>query len=215
MNTETKILGAVLIVSLVLVFGAVFILGKTDQSPVSNSQAFQIDYTKGQKIGSDSAKVKLVEFSDFQCPACKTVEPLIKQAIEKHQNDSFQFIYRNFPLEKHIFSKKAANFAQYAATQNKFWQIHDLLFETQEQWSVLPDPTEYFVSLGAKFSLDKEKITEAVTKGTYDQIINDDLKEGQRIGVDATPTFYLNDRKLELVVSTDLDKAVSEELRMK
>lgn len=213
MSNETKILTAVLFSCLVLVLGAVFFLGKSNKpkEPISN-QVLSIDYSKGQKIGSDSAKVKLVEFSDLQCPACKSAEPFVKQVIEKHK-DNFQFIYRHFPLTQHVHSKKAGEFAEYAGSQNKFWQIHDKLFETQEEWSTLSDPADYFANLGAQFELDKDKIKEAISKNIYDQKINDDQADGNILGVNSTPTFYLNGKKLNLNSYVELDSLVSKELQ--
>lgn len=214
MKTETKILVGVLIFCLVLVLGAVFILGRSGNNPVDVAQtAVNIDYAKGEKIGSDSAKVKLVEFSDLQCPACKAAEPFVKQLVEKNKDNSFQFIYRHFPLTQHIHSKKAANFAEYAATQGKFWEVHDKLFATQEEWSSLSDPSDYFADLGSQFGLDKNKIKEAISKSIYDQKINDDLAEGNRVGVDATPTFYLNGKKLRLQSFTGIDIEVAKALQ--
>lgn len=214
MNTETKILGLVLIFCTVLVIGAVILFGKSEQTSNTSKieQVVNIDYSKGQKIGSDSAKVKLVEFSDLQCPACKAVEPVVKQTVEKNK-DKIQFIYRHFPLMQHVHSRKAANFAEYAATQGKFWEVHDKLFETQEDWSKLSDPTEYFANLGSQLGLDKEKIKEAVSKKIYEDIINTDSAEAIRLKVDATPTFYLNGRKLTLQSFADLDNFVQAELQ--
>jgi len=213
MKTETKLLAGVLVSCLVLVLGAIFILGKGNTRPsLDNNQALNVDYSRGKKIGSDSAKVKLVEFSDLQCPACKSVEPYVKQVVERSK-DNFQFIYRHFPLTQHIHSKKAANFAEYAATQNKFWEIHDKLFDTQDEWSGLSDPSNYFADLGFQFGLDKDKIKEAISKGQFERIINEDLAEGNRLGVDATPTFYINGRKLGLQSFSELVTVVDQELK--
>lgn len=213
MNTETKILAGTLLVSLVIVVGAVFFFSKSSSTtPSENTQVINLDYSKGQKIGSDSAKVKLAEFSDLQCPACKAAEPFVKQIREKYQKN-FQFIYFHFPLMQHVHSKKAANFAEYAATQGKFWEIHDKLFETQDSWSALSDPTDYFTQLGAQFGLDKDKIKESVNKSPFAQRIDDDLAEGAKAGVNATPSFYLNGKKLNLQSFLELDSAVSKELQ--
>lgn len=214
MNTETKVLGGVLIASIALIIGAILLLGKTSSSTDTSAQGVNIDYSKGQKIGSDSAKVKLAEFSDLQCPACKAAEPFLENLREKYK-DKIQFIYFHFPLMQHIHARKAANFAEYAATQGKFWQIHDKLFETQDSWSALPDPTEYFADLGAQFGLDKDQIRLAVKNSTFEQKINESFAEGTKAAVNATPSFYLNSRKLNLQNFTDLDKLISEELQKK
>lgn len=213
MKTETKILISIFIFSLVLILGAVFLLGKNSGNAVSNS-VVNIDYSKGQKIGSDSAKVKMVEYSDLQCPACKAVEPFVKQVREKYK-DNLQFVYKHFPLMQHPHARKAANFAEYAGQENKFWEIHDKLFETQDDWSKLSDPTEYFVKLGAQFGLDENKIKEVVSKLPFNKIIDENLAEGQRIGVDATPTLYINNKKLILKSFADIDAKIAQELSAK
>lgn len=214
MNKETKILGAILIFSVVLIIGAVFLLDKGDQSPVQNGQVINIDYSKGQKIGSDSARVKLVEFSDLQCPACKAVEPFVKQAVEKNK-DNVQLIYRHFPLTQHVHSKEAANLAEYAALEGKFWPVHDKLFETQEEWSGLTNVLDYFVNLGTQFGLDGAKIKEAITKDQFAAKIQEDIAAGQAYGVNATPTFFLNGRKLNLINFSDLENLVDQEIKNK
>ena len=213
MKTETKILIGIFIFSLVLILGAIFFLGKETKN-VTSDTIVNIDYSKGQKIGSDSAKVKMVEYSDLQCPACKAVEPFVKQVREKYK-DNLQFVYKHFPLMQHPFARKAANFAEYAGTENKFWEIHDKLFETQDDWSKLSDPTEYFVKLGLQFGLDENKIKEAISKLPYNKLIDENLAEGQRIGVDATPTIYINNKKLILKSFSDIDAKIAQELSAK
>lgn len=213
MKTETKVLISIFIFSLVLILGAVFVLSKSTKTLDSNSFV-NIDYSKGQKIGSDSAKVKFVEYSDLQCPACKMAEPYVKDIREKYKND-VQFIYKHFPLMQHVHAKEAARFAEFAATKGKFWEIHGKLFETQESWSTLPDIKDFFANLGAEFGLDKDLVKEAVSKDTYDQIINDSYAEGIKIGANSTPTFYVNNKKVVIKTYEDLDKAIQEGLQSK
>ncbi|MBI2600257.1 thioredoxin domain-containing protein [Candidatus Daviesbacteria bacterium] len=211
MSRETKILGAILIFSLVLIIGAVFLLGKSEQTPNEDSKSINIDYSKGQKIGSDSAKVKLVEFSDFQCPACQAAQPFVKQAIEN--KDNIQFIYRHFPLNQHVHARKAANFAEYAATEGKFWPVHDKLFETQQEWSQLADVSDYFANLGTQFGLDGAKIKEAIAKDQYAVRIDEDIAAARVYRVNSTPSFFLNGRKLNLLNFADLENLVDQELK--
>lgn len=211
-KTETKVLIGVLIGSLVLLSGAVVILSKP--KPTINSSVLEIDYSGGQKIGSDSAKVKLVEFSDFQCPACLAYEPTVRAVIsENKDNPNFQFIYRHFPLTQHIHSREAANLAEYAAGQGKFWQMHGKLFETQDEWSSLPDVSDFFADLAKQLSLDEAGARDAVAKSIFNDKINADVDEGQRLGLQATPTFYLNGRALDLKTIVDLKIQVEEELK--
>jgi protein-disulfide isomerase len=201
MKTETKILGVIFILTAILLAGGVFFLARQGDSGVKGTQAVQIDYSKGQKIGSDSAKVKLVEWSDFQCPACAAVEPILKNIRNK---ENVQFIYRHFPLPQHKYAVKAVNLAEAAGKIGKFWEVHDKLFETQSAWQDLPDAADFFKNLapGVEFE-----------ENTYGDIIEADLLEGQRLGVNATPTFFLNGVKLNLQRFEDLDKLVEEELK--
>lgn len=213
LSSETKILGGVLIFSLVLIIGAVFLLGRSSSSQdVKGEKAYAIDYSKGQKIGSDSAKVKLVEFSDLQCPACKAAEPEVKQVLAKYKND-LQFVYRHFPLPQHKNGRASATLAEVAGEQNKFWEMHDKLFDSQSDWSVLPDPKPYFLELAKSLNLDEEKVKQALDKNIFQSKIDEDVSEGQSLGVNSTPTFFVNGKKLKLQSFSDLDTAVADELK--
>lgn len=212
MKNETKWLGAILIITAVLLFGGIFLLTRKDSSKaVAGATVSQIDYSKGQKIGSDSAKAKLVEFSDFQCPACKTVEPAIKNVLLTY-SDKIQFIYRHFPLPQHTHAKQAATLAEAAGEQGKFWEMHDKLFETQNQWSDLSDATAFFLGLARDLNLDEAEIKERLSRNTFKSKIEDDIAEARSLGVNSTPTFFLNGKRLNLKSFNDLDTAVQSEL---
>lgn len=215
MTTETKWLGIILIATVVLLFGGVFLLSRGGSSKdIAGVNVSQIDYAKGQKIGSDSAKVKLVEFSDFQCPACQAAEPVLKQVLSKYPND-LQFIYRHFPLPQHAYGRQAAAYAEAAGEQGKFWEMHDKLFETQTEWSNLSDKdaTAFFLNLAVQLGLDENKVKQAVAENTFNSKIDSDLAEGRSLGVNSTPTFFVNGRKLNLQKFDDLSNAVAEELK--
>ncbi len=215
MKTETKILGAILIGTLLLLVGGVFLLSRGSSGPagIEGTSVSQIDYSKGQKIGSDSAKVKLVEFSDFQCPACAAAEPVVRNV--RNTYPQVQLIYRHFPLPQHPFGRVASIYAEAAALQGKFWEMNEKLFETQSEWSVLSekDATEYFLKLARDLGLDENKIKEQVNDGTIQAKIDSDLAEGRSLGVNSTPTFFLNGRKLTLQRFEDLNTAVSNALK--
>lgn len=216
MTTETKVLGIILIITALLLFGGIFLFSRSQSSSqsVKGTAVLQIDYTKGQKIGSSSAKVNLVEFSDFECPACKSVEPIIKQVLERFPND-LQFIYRHFPLPQHKNARAAAVLAEQAGEEGKFWQMHDLIFETQEKWSNLNDPMEFFLDLAEQLNLDRDQVKNALSEKIFDDFINQDIVDGQNLGVNSTPTFFLNGKKLSLVSFDDLIAAVESELSSK
>lgn len=214
MKTETKVLTLILVFSAIMLFAAVFFLSRSTipQKTADSNQVYDINYTKGQKIGSESAKLKLVEFSDFQCPACRAAEPFVKK-IRDEKSDQVQVIYRHFPLAQHAHAREAANFAEYAATEGKFWQLHDRLFETQSAWEKLPDVTEYFIEIGKEFGLDGQKIKDSIQKSVYNQKINEDISEGSLINVNATPTFYLNGKKLNIENFSEINNLIDQELK--
>lgn len=216
MKTETKILGFILLLTILLIGGAVFLLERSSSSPKElTSTVVSIDYSKGQKIGSESAKVKLVEFSDFQCPACLAAEPVLKRLRSGYADvsSSFQLIYRHFPLTRHIHARKVAYLAEAAGEQGKFWEMHDKLFDTQAQWSSMneSDANAFFLSLAKDLGLSEEKVKEQITGSNFKAKIDEDVAEGARLGVNATPTFFLNGRKLNLKSFNDLVTVVDSE----
>lgn len=213
MKTETKVLGIILLITAVLLFGGISVLSKNSGSSktIEGTATLQIDYSKGQKIGSDSAKVKLVEFSDFQCPACRAAEPFIKQVVSSY-GDQVQFIYRHFPLPQHKFARQTATLAETAGEQGKFWEMHDKIFETQTEWSDLADATPFFLELAKELNLDEAKVKQELEQDSFKAKIDDDTAEGRSAGVNSTPTFFLNGRKLNLQKFEDLNTAVTEVL---
>lgn len=212
MKTETKVLGVILILTIALLFGGIFLLSRSSNKDTKEDNVVQIDYSKGQKIGSSSAKLKLVEFSDFQCPACATVEPyLIK--LRSDNSDELQIIYRHFPLPQHQLAREAAALAEIAGEQGKFWEMHDKLFETQTEWSGLTDATAFFLRLAKQFDLDEDKVKQAMEEDTFKSTIDNDIAEGQSLKINSTPTFFLNGRKLILQKFDDLGTIIEQELK--
>lgn len=214
MKTETKILGIILLATLILIFGAIFFLSKSSNTNDALGPQQKIDYSKGRKIGSDSAKLKLVEFSDFQCPGCRSAEVPIKQVLKTYPNE-VQFIYRHFPLPQHNNGKKAAYLSEAAGSEGKFWEIHDRFFDTQTQWSPMKesDAQSYFIALTRELGLDENKMRQGMTSGEFKPVIEDDILEGKRLGVNSTPTFFLNGKKLNLQNFADLNTIIEEELK--
>lgn len=215
MKTETKILGIILILTAVLLVGGIYFLSRNQTSSYDTSlsvDVLDIDYSKGQKIGSDSAKVKLAEFSDFQCPACAAVEPFLEQARLKYA-DNLQLIYFQLPLPQHNHGMEAAIFAEAAGEQGKFWDVHDKLFATQTQWSTLSDINPFFLDIAKQLNLDENKLKAAESSDTVKSRIDNAVLEATRVGITSTPTFFLNGKKLKLQKFEDLDIAVAKELK--
>jgi len=159
--------------------------------------------------GSKTATTVLVEYSDFQCPACGAFYPVVKQ-LEAQFGSSTAVVYRHFPLAQHKNAQAAAIAAEAAGLQGKFWEMHDQLFEAQRDWSELSADTAngYFVKLAEKLNLETARFSDDMRSSAVKDRILRDQKEGTTAGVNATPTFYLNGKKLTLNSFTDLAKQV-------
>jgi protein-disulfide isomerase len=137
--------------------------------------------------GPAEAPVTLVEYGDFECPYCRKAFPIVKE-IQRRMGRRLRFVFRNFPLTQiHEHAQHAAEVAEAAAAQGRFWQMHDRLFERQ---FALEDDNliEYAVDLG----LDGERVARELGSHTYKAQVRDDFMSGVRSGVNGTPTFFIN-----------------------
>lgn len=142
-------------------------------------------------LGQAEAPLKLEEFSDFQCPACKVAEPTVKDVL-KTFGDKLYFSYHNFPLlEVHPFAFRAALAAECANDQGKYWEYHDKLFAVQPKFS-----RDELVGYARDLGLDATKFSACLDSQAKGGVVRDDMHEGDRRGVDATPTFFLNGQKV-------------------
>ncbi|MEN9582466.1 MAG: hypothetical protein RL641_420 [Candidatus Parcubacteria bacterium] len=139
------------------------------------------------------AKVQIVEFGDYQCPACGAAHPVIKKIIADYKdNPNVNFVFRNFPLPGHANARSAAEAAEAAGAQGKFWEMHDMLYEKQDEWSEIAKPIDIYISYATALGLDVDAFTKSVKSSTFSDVIRADRKDGDDVGVNATPTFYVN-----------------------
>jgi protein-disulfide isomerase len=137
--------------------------------------------------GPADAPVTMVEFSDFQCPYCSRAESTVKQVLEKYKG-KIKFVYRDFPLSSiHPFAAKAAEAGQCAKEQGKFWEFHDALYSDQSKLAV-PD----MEATAGRLGLDQEKFKACLESGKYTADIKKDVDDGQKAGVNSTPSFFIN-----------------------
>ncbi len=146
--------------------------------------------------GKNDSKVVLIEYSDFQCPACSARYLFVKQA-ETEFGDRVAFVFRHFPLTMHPNAKPAAWAAEAAGKQGKFWEMHDVLFEKQAEWSELDDPANTFAQYTESLNLDKTQFLSDYASDAIKKIISDAVLAGERIPINGTPTYYLNGKFLE------------------
>jgi len=140
--------------------------------------------------GPESAPVTLVEYGDYQCPYCGAAYPIVK-SVQRRLGDRLRFVFRNFPLsEMHPFALGAAEAAEAAGAQGKFWEMHDRLFENQR---ALDAP--HLVQSARQLGLDIPQFEHALAEHTYAPRVHEDFLSGARSGVNGTPTFYINGRR--------------------
>lgn len=139
--------------------------------------------------------VTIVEFSDFQCPACRAAQPAVTQVLQKY-GAQVQLVFKHFPLDTiHPNARLAAQASEVAAAQGQFWPYHDLLFVKQPEWEKIADKSkllEYFGQLAAQLGLDVNQFVANIEKPEIAALVQADSALGDSIKIQATPTFLVN-----------------------
>jgi protein-disulfide isomerase len=141
-------------------------------------------------VGPADAPITIVEFSDFQCPYCKLSVPLIKEILAKYSG-KVRVVYRDYPGPNHPHAQQAAEAAQCAGDQGKFWEYHDSLFDHQE-----PGTGWNFVELAKEIGLNQDAFATCLNTERYREEVAKDLHDALTLGVTSTPTFFINGRPL-------------------
>lgn len=196
MSNEAKVLIGVSIATIVIVIGAALMFGGQPQNkeesttePIANQEVLIRD--DSHVIKAENEKVVIVEFGDFQCPACGASHPIVEQLLAEF-GDQVTFVFRNFPLAMHQNAEAAHLAAEAAGEQDKFFEMHDLLFENQSDWENVKDPKETFIGYAKELKLDEEQFTKALDEKKYADKIKKDSDDGYAAGVNSTPTFFIN-----------------------
>lgn len=196
LSTETKFLiGAVLATIILIVGGVFFFSSKSQEQPATlGAQADNsvLLSNTNHTLGDPNAAVKIVEFADFQCPACATANPIVKKVVEENK-DKVYFVYRHYPLPSHKNSKNAAQAAEAAANQGKFWEMNTMLYENQKDWAEKGNAKEIFEGYAQKLGLDMDQFSKDFDEGS--DSIAKDYADGSKVGVNSTPTFFINGEK--------------------
>ncbi len=217
-----------IIATVILITGGVFLMSRGSSGSSSSSTGSQVssdilipkgDYeTSGIENGTylpvtPSAKVTLVEFGDYQCPACVAFHPLVKELLTDLAG-KVNYVFRNFPLSQHENAKISAYAAEAAGLQGKYWQMHDKLYESAGEWSTAPDAKSIFVGYAQAMGLDINKFTTDIDSSVVKDKVQNDINDGSLVNLNATPTFYLNGIKLQNLQGdyADFKKQVSGQL---
>ncbi len=137
--------------------------------------------------GPADAAVTLVEYGDYECPYCGAAYPIVKQ-IQAQMGERLRFVFRNFPImTSHPHAEQAAEAAEGAAAQGRFWPMHDVLYENQKR---LGD--DHLRAYGEQLGLDVERFSRELAEHAHAERVHEDFMSGVRSGVNGTPTFYVN-----------------------
>lgn len=195
----------------ILIYGAqknkldVSDINKTSVLEASEKSGNISDHIKGKK----DAKVIIVEYADFQCPACATEAPKMKNIVEKY-SDKIAFVFRSFPLPGHTNAKAASAVAEAAGKQDKFWEMSYLLYENQSEWTNLTDKRDAkFEEYAQKLNLNIDQFKKDLTSDEINQKIKFDTALANSEKITETPTFKINGEKIDPEIWSDDAKMIN------
>ncbi len=147
-------------------------------------------------LGSSTAPVTLVEYSDFECPSCAAFYPVINKLI-KAEGSNLRFVYRHFPLPQHSNAIIAAQAAEAAGLQGKFWEMHDLLFDHQGEWESIGDPRTKFASYAQSIGVNTTTFLKDIDSPVVQNRVSEGYSQSVKNGLSYTPTFFLNGQRIQ------------------
>jgi protein-disulfide isomerase len=178
----------------ILALGGIFVYSSSKSDKTATNTATTVTNHSTGKLDS---KVEVIEYGDFQCPACGQFFPLVN-AVKERYKDRVKFTFRHFPLDSiHKNARAAARAAEAASQQGKFWEMHDLLYQNQQAWESTSDPLTVFTGYASQLGLDTEAFKTYYVSESANGSINADLKEGQSKGITGTPTFFIAGVKVD------------------
>lgn len=188
------ILGGIILIGAVVLI-AIF-AGSQSTNQTANSQISNIKFEKitssDLSFGNSRAKVILVEYADFECPACAAYNPFIQQLLTDFKG-KILYVYRFFPLTTIHPNALISARAGYAAfKQGKFEKMENLLFTNQADWANLPDPTNIFISYAVRLGLNKNQFLQDINSSLTDEFIKSQQARWLSDGLNSTPTFAIN-----------------------
>ena len=176
------------------VFGMIKLASRPpqDKGPVITVDAITPeDWVKGAR----DAKVVLIEYSDFQCPACAFYYPLLKKFAEEFGSE-LAIAYRHFPLPTHQNAKSAAYAAEAAGQQGKFWEMHNLIFDNQNSWKDKRSVDEIFINYAQTLNLNLDQFKTDFASKEIKKKVESAYQNATGLGLNSTPTFFLNGKKI-------------------
>jgi protein-disulfide isomerase len=211
MTTEAKTIIIVTIICLAILIGGAFFYQKSVPEDVLSANQEALVRENSMKTVASSSKVTVVEFGDYQCPACGYVEPGI-QELKNTYKDQVTFVFRDFPLSMHRNAVKAAQMSYIANEQGKYWEMHDKLFASQREWENVEDPADIFIGYATALGLNTDGMKEKLGSDIYKDRIENDVKDGELVGVNSTPTFFVGNNIIRRADYNAIKQAIDAEL---
>ncbi len=205
MNTKRIIFWAGFIIVLgLIVWGLVVAMNKPSAGTLGSPAALgATDHVRGPA----NAPVTLIEYGDFQCPACEAYFPYIER-LYNESSSTMKQVFRQFPLSQHANAALAAQASEAAAMQGKFWEMYTTLFSKHLDWTELPDPHAVFIGYAKDLGLNVAKFTADLDSDAVKKIITDQQNEGISLGINGTPTFFVNGKAISNPQSYDAFKSI-------
>lgn len=203
--------------AIILIIGGLIMLVSSPSSTNINQIANVAPVSAKDITNSQNkAKVTLIEYSDFQCPACAAYHPIVTQLLTEYEGKIY-FVYRIFPLTRIHPNAKISSRAAYAAyKQNKFFEMSDLLFNGQKDWSSESDPSGIFIDYAKSLKLDAKKFEDDMNSDEAKKYVDDSENQATSEGINSTPTFILNGVKIKNPTGYDeFKKLIENELNKK
>lgn len=202
-----------------IVLGALIVVGlvwAVASGPGSGGSSTSFNDDNDPAFGPAEASTTVRVFGDFQCPACRAAEPGFQYAKTTY-GDRVRFVWNDFPLQSiHPSALTAANAARCAEAQGKFWEYHDKLYADQPSWDRLPSPEQKFQDYANALGMDTTEFAACLKDRRYQNKVMDDLREGERNGVNSTPTFFIDNQRIVGVLEKDVwDREIQSRLTAK
>lgn len=179
-------------VAVLVVLAGVVVGGKILLAPKKMEATAPVDLSQARTKGDPHARVKIIEYVDFQCPACAYGLKFLKTFFEQHPSDLY-LVVRYFPLTNmHHHALISALYSECAARQGKFWALDDLMIPQQSQWAQLINPDPVFQSMASQVGMDIQQLNACLDSDDAKKVIDDEKSVGQSLGISSTPTYFVN-----------------------
>lgn len=199
MNSEAKKFSIIAGFAIIVIAAGVVLMLRsssgTPSAPGAPADPALLTRINSSQTGPATAPVTLVEFGDYECPACAAAFPILKPILDSY-GLKLNFVFRHFPLPMHNSAPLAAEAAEAAGSQGKYWQMHELLYTRQQEWAEKPNAFDVMVGYAQQLGLNVDQFRQDVQSNKFADKISGDMKDGQTLGINATPTFYVNGKQI-------------------